>query len=76
MRIKKIYTVLSFRTTTDAMEAEELNHKLNLSGRLIPLPTQLSAGCGLALRISPEDFCIFSNNCSHELWESSAELIL
>lgn len=76
MRTKKLYSVLSFRTTTDAMEAEELSHELCLSGRIIPLPPQISAGCGLALRLLPEDLDIFVSHCNKELWESCTQLML
>lgn len=76
MRVKKLYTVLSFRTTTDAMEAEAVSHDLGLAGRIIPLPPQISAGCGLALRLSPDDFHIFSAKSKNNLWENSAELYL
>lgn len=76
MRTKRIYIVLTFCTTTDAMEAEELSHELDLSGRLIPVPTQISAGCGLALRLLPEDYEIFASKSRSGLWEKATELLL
>ena len=48
MRKKKTYIVLSFRTTVEAMA--------QIPGRLIPLPREISAGCGLAWRMTPEDW--------------------
>lgn len=40
--------VVTFHTTTEAMAAEK-ELKLNqIPGRLIPVPRQISAGCGLA----------------------------
>ena len=30
-----------------------------LSGRMIPLPQEISAGCGLALRMLPEDYAVW-----------------
>ena len=50
MRIKKTYIVLSFRTTLDAMEWEKQCLAEKVPGRLIPLPREISAGCGLAWR--------------------------
>lgn len=76
MRTKKLYIVLTFRTTTDAMEAEELSQELNLSGRIIPVPPQISAGCGLALRLSPEDYKLFSSKIRTDLWEKATDILL
>ena len=55
MRIKRSYIVLSFRTTLEAMEWEKQCHVRQVPGRLIPLPREISAGCGLAWRMLPED---------------------
>ena len=60
MRIRKTYIVLSFRTTLEAMEWEKRCLAAGVPGRLIPLPRELSAGCGLAWRMLPEEF---------ELWQ-------
>ena len=40
--------VISFNKTTDAMAVEEYCLKNSIEGRLIPLPKEISAGCGLA----------------------------
>ena len=53
MRIKRSYIVLSFRTTLEAMEWEKQCHARQVPGRLIPLPREISAGCGLAWRMLP-----------------------
>lgn len=45
---KKLCLVISFKKTVDAMAVEEYCLKNNVSGRLIPLPKEISAGCGLA----------------------------
>lgn len=45
---KKLSLVISFNKTVDAMVVEEYCLKNNVSGRLIPLPKEISAGCGLA----------------------------
>ena len=55
MRVKRSYIVLSFRTTLEAMEWEKQCNARQVPGRLIPLPREISAGCGLAWRMLPED---------------------
>ena len=45
---KKLCLVISFNKTTDAMAFEEYCLKKGVGGRLIPLPKEISAGCGLA----------------------------
>ena len=48
MRRKYLQLVVTFATTTAAMEMEQRAVKAEISGRLIPLPSEISAGCGLA----------------------------
>lgn len=48
MREKKPALIITFPTTTDAMGMERLCAQLQLPGRLIPVPREISAGCGLA----------------------------
>ena len=49
MAIKREWkAVITFPTTTCAMEAERLCRLSNLPGRLIPVPSQIRAGCGMA----------------------------
>ena len=52
MRAKRPYIVLSFHATVEAMAWEKHCTEANIPGRLIPLPRELSAGCGLALPFS------------------------
>lgn len=40
--------VIAFATTSDAMAMEHFCKKVSHPGNLIPIPNQLSAGCGLA----------------------------
>jgi hypothetical protein len=56
LREKKLYYVITFGKTTDAMQMEKICSEKNINGRLIPLPTQISASCGLAWRMSEEDY--------------------
>ena len=54
---KKPCLVISFKRTVDAMALEEHCIKNGIGGRLIPLPKEISAGCGLAWKceVSQED---------------------
>lgn len=40
--------IITFHTTTEAMAFESLIRARQLPGRLIPVPTSIRAGCGLA----------------------------
>ena len=50
MRLKRSYITL------EAMEWEKQCLARRVPGRLIPLPREISAGCGLAWRMLPEDW--------------------
>lgn len=54
MRKRKTFLVITFSETADAMAAERLFERLRIPGRIIPIPSQLSAGCGLSWRTEPE----------------------
>ena len=54
MRTKQNYHLLTFHTTTAAMAMEDYCHEQKIPGRLIP--QEISAGCGLAWRMSPEEY--------------------
>lgn len=48
-------TVTTFATTTDAFAFEDVARADQLPGRLIPLPTGIAAGCGLAWLSPPHN---------------------
>ena len=48
MRRKVITTVVTFSTTTAAMKMEKTARESEFQGRLIPIPSEISAQCGLA----------------------------
>lgn len=52
---KKPTLIISFERTTDAMAADRWLTEQGLPGRLIPLPGEISAGCGMAWKAAPED---------------------
>lgn len=54
VRKKELKTVVSFHTTTEALAMEEAGKNAGLDGRLIPVPRQIIAGCGLAWCETPE----------------------
>ena len=45
---KSLKHIVTFHTTSAAMEMEDVCREENLNGRLIPLPKCISADCGLA----------------------------
>ena len=51
MRVKVDSLVITFPTTAAAMACEDLCKKKGLPGRMIPVPGQISAGCGLAWKV-------------------------
>ena len=53
MRQKQPALVVTFSTTSEAMAAEKYSGEQGLPGRLIPVPTAITAGCGLAWRDDP-----------------------
>ena len=48
MREKTRKVVFTFSTTTQAIKMEERCKNAGAAGRLIPVPRQISAGCGMA----------------------------
>lgn len=56
MREKRLYYIITFSQTTQAMAMEKKCIEKNIPGRIIPLPVKISAGCGLAWRINEYDF--------------------
>lgn len=48
MRKKELRLVVTFHTTSDAMAMEQACQAQHARGRLIPVPREISAGCGLA----------------------------
>lgn len=48
MREKKLQLVISFESTANAMAVERFCMENGLPGRLIPVPKEITAGCGLA----------------------------
>ena len=52
--MKKKTWILTFESTTQAMAAEKYAMEQNLPGRLIPIPREITSGCGLSWKAVPE----------------------
>ncbi len=48
--------VLTFSTTTAAMSMEKKCGEHKIPGRLITVPREITAGCGLAWKMTEEDY--------------------
>lgn len=53
--MKQEFIIVAFDSTHDAIKAETVSGRVGITARLIPIPPEVSAGCGLALRADPED---------------------
>ena len=53
MRVKQPSLIVTFHTTTAAMGAEKLLLAQGIPGRIIPVPREITAGCGLAWKAPP-----------------------
>ena len=53
MRKKELRLVITFHTTAEAIAMETVCRKEDVPGRLIPVPRQISAGCGMSWSMSP-----------------------
>lgn len=51
---KQERVIFAFHTTNDAMAVESLCKKRNLGGRMIPVPGEITADCGLAWCAEPQ----------------------
>ncbi|MDO4438448.1 MAG: DUF3343 domain-containing protein [Eubacteriales bacterium] len=55
MRQKSLKLIISFSTTNDALFCDSLCMNNSIKGRLIPVPREISAGCGHAYMTEPEN---------------------
>lgn len=55
MREKRPALIITFSTTAAAMRMERFCQEAGLPGRLIPVPREITAGCGLAWKAKPEE---------------------
>lgn len=52
--MKQIRTIVTFPNTHAALAAEKFIADKGIGGRIIPVPTEISAECGLALSMDPQ----------------------
>lgn len=55
MRAKQLKLIVTFHTTTAAMAMERVCTAAGIPGRLIPVPREITAGCGMSWKAEPED---------------------
>ncbi|MBR5588897.1 MAG: DUF3343 domain-containing protein [Phascolarctobacterium sp.] len=77
-RVKKAYKIITFATTTAAMAMENFCLENNLPGRLIPVPQEISSGCGVAWRVLVEDYDSIEPMRSQMnfIWEQVIDLMM
>ena len=66
MREKSWKYIVTFQTTTAAMACESLCEKENVPGRLIPVPKEISSGCGLAWCAASESVSLIDDLIKRE----------
>ena len=54
-REKKPQILITFPTTADAIAMESYCGENGIPGRLIPVPGEIAAGCGMAWKTDPEE---------------------
>lgn len=54
MRKKELKLIITFHTTAEAIGMEKLCKNNEKEGRMIPVPREISAGCGLAWCCLPD----------------------
>ena len=54
-REKRPFVALGFASTHDALDAETLLADMGIDVVPIPAPQSISAGCGMALRLTPDE---------------------
>ena len=57
------YALITFESTHTAIATEQRLVAEGLRVRLIPVPTQITAGCGLALRFDREKLSVIRAQC-------------
>lgn len=70
LREKTLHAVVAFDTMSDAMAFETASKQYGIPGRVIPVPSEIDAGCGMswsvpiAQRVELEG-CIAQHNLAH-----------
>ena len=74
MRRKKPTLIITFATTTQAMAMEKICMEHNLPGRIIPVPREITAGCGLSWKAKPEEQLLLTEKLTEAgmVWQQMA----
>lgn len=75
MRRKVITTVVTFSTTTAAMKMERTAKESEFPGRLIPIPSEISAQCGLAWKCVEQSEEETENFLKKRNWPGMASIV-
>lgn len=54
MRVKQLRLIVTFHTTMAAIALEKACAERGVPGRLIPVPREITAGCGMAWSAPPD----------------------
>jgi hypothetical protein len=78
MRQKTLQCVIAFKNTTDAMAFEKIAKCEGFTGRIIPVPVSITAGCGLAWRedIANKESLLELLNERHLKYDGVHELVI
>ena len=74
MRQKKPTLISTFATTTQAMAMEKFCAENGLPGRIIPVPREITAGCGLSWKAKPEEQLLLTEKLTEAgmVWQQMA----
>ena len=74
MRQKKPTLIITFATTTQAMAMEKFCMENGLPGRIIPVPREITAGCGLSWKAKPEEQQLLTDKLTEAgmVWQQMA----
>lgn len=75
---KELRLIITFRDTVMAIRMEKAMKEAGLSGRIIPLPSAISAGCGLCFMAPLEAREVLEQEMKRQdiTWELITELML
>ena len=76
MRPKELRIIVTFETTTAAMAFESEAKKRHIGGRLIPVPREITSGCGLSFSAPIEEKEQIYNLIQQLQYQQVLELII
>lgn len=68
---EEIFDLVTFESTHSAIKAEKELNKAGLEVRIIPVPREITAGCGLSVRFNIEDLSEVKNIINNNDIEAS-----